>query len=451
MKKKENTVTPETPGTDTAVKTKRGRKPRTKKPEEAEPNTDTVSEPSKDVNAAGDSKDNKSDAGLESALSEPAITNTEDAAEPILNPTETADTSNKEATVTEPVKASMETDAAESAPEPTSEATPVQDAVPTEINPEMKTDMENSEPDNTDTADSGVAAVPDAKPVSQVIESPLKLMKQEFQARSQKIREQMRNIQDSFLIIGFQLFWIRENNMFRVLNYKNIYSFAEAEYGIKKTTCCNFINIIENYAERDENGNVIESIADCYKNYSSSQLVAMLGMPLEMQQQVTPDMSVRAINRLRKSEPEMPVIETTPSLVESKPKTDSPIPAPAHKETIRAEPKTAEEPTTTDDEPDTAQTSGTADTSETTTALNDGTDSETIAEKIAEKDTEATNTPEDGKTADISETDTAEAVETLMELDNSNYQSELGKLDAMLKSIFSAHTSVRIKIVCEQG
>ena len=29
--------------------------------------------------------------------------------------------------------------------------------------------------------------------------------------------------------------------------------------GIKKTTCCNFISIVENYADRDENGNVIET------------------------------------------------------------------------------------------------------------------------------------------------------------------------------------------------
>ena len=128
---------------------------------------------------------------------------------------------------------------------------------------------------------------PEAEPVemlpapvvpTQVIESPLKRMKQEFAERAQVIKEQMRNIQNAFITIGFQLHWIRENNMFRVLNYKNVYEYAEKEYGIKKTTCCNFISIVENYADRDENGNVIESISDCYRNYSASQLVAMLGM-----------------------------------------------------------------------------------------------------------------------------------------------------------------------------
>ena len=137
-------------------------------------------------------------------------------------------------------------------------------------------------------------------PDAEVIESPFKRMKAEFHQRAQVIKEQMRNIQNSFITIGFQLHWIRENKMYRVLDYRNVYEYAEKEYGIKKTTCSNIISIIENYAERDAAGNVVESIADCYRNYSASQLVAMLGMDDEMKQQVTPDMSVRAINRMRK-------------------------------------------------------------------------------------------------------------------------------------------------------
>ena len=83
---------------------------------------------------------------------------------------------------------------------------------------------------------------PEAEPVetlpapvaSTVIDSPLKRMKQEFSERAQVIKEQMQNIQNAFITIGFQLHWIRENNMFRVLNYKNVYEYAEKEYGISK-------------------------------------------------------------------------------------------------------------------------------------------------------------------------------------------------------------------------
>lgn len=131
--------------------------------------------------------------------------------------------------------------------------------------------------------------------------SPMVQLKQEFDKRSGIIRTEMKNLQTAFLTIGFQLHWIKNNNMFRVLNYRSITEYAEKEFGIKKSTCSNFIQIIENYADRDADGNVIESLAKCYRNFSSSQLVAMLGMTDEQKQQITPDTSVRTINRIRKS------------------------------------------------------------------------------------------------------------------------------------------------------
>lgn len=274
---------------------------------------------------------------------------------------------------------------------------------------------------------------------TQVIDSPLKRMKQEFSERSQIIREQMRNIQNAFITIGFQLHWIRENNMFRVLNYKNVYEYAEKEYGLKKTTCCNFISIIENYAERDENGEVIESIADCYRNYSASQLVAMLGMNEDMRQQVTPDMSVRAINRLRKGGPEPGTVETSPA--------------------PEVEPAPVKEPETEKD------------------AENPAAEEEPVPDETdREEEPEAEEMPE-AESSEMSEDDTAgepedtgefqtdadlrelpeEAVPdgnvgTLAEIDSySDYRSMAEELDLLMRNVFAEDASVRVKIVCVQG
>lgn len=62
---------------------------------------------------------------------------------------------------------------------------------------------------------------------AQIVESPLKLMKQEFQRRSQVIRNEMLNIQNSFVTIGFQLHWMRAGGIgcpkiARELNEKGI-------------------------------------------------------------------------------------------------------------------------------------------------------------------------------------------------------------------------------------
>ena len=154
-------------------------------------------------------------------------------------------------------------------------------------------------------ADAAAAAEPRPAIVEEKTpEPPCVCIQTEFRKRTGIIREQLANIQNSFVTIGFQLHWIKEHNMFRNMNYKNIYEYAEKEYGIGRSSCSNLICIIENYAERDGKGEVIESISECYRNYSSSQLVAMIGMPDSMKKEVTPDMSVRAINRMRKGIPE---------------------------------------------------------------------------------------------------------------------------------------------------
>lgn len=274
---------------------------------------------------------------------------------------------------------------------------------------------------------------------TQVIDSPLKRMKQEFSERSQIIREQMRNIQNAFITIGFQLHWIRENNMFRVLNYKNVYDYAEKEYGLKKTTCCNFISIIENYAERDENGEVIESIADCYRNYSASQLVAMLGMNEDMRQQVTPDMSVRAINRLRKGEPEPGTVATSSAPVEEpapvkepEPEKDAENPAP-EEEPVPEETYRGEEPE--------AEEMREAESSEMS---EDDTAGEPEGTGEFQMDADVRELPE--------ETVPDGNVGTLAEIDSySDYQSMADELDLLMRNVFSADASVRVKIVCVQG
>ncbi len=257
------------------------------------------------------------------------------------------------------------------------------------------------------------------KPAAQVVDSPLKRMKQEFTERTNVIKQEMRNIQNSFLVIGFQLHWIKANNMYKVLNYKNIMDYAEKEFGIKKSTCCNFINIIETYAERDENGEVIESIAECYRNFSSSQLIAMIGMPEEMQQQVTPDMSVRAINRLRKGEPEQPMVDAPKAVISgAKPAESLPVhevPKPAVPVPVHEIPKPA------------------------------------ISVPIHEipKTLGAANSP---AANNVSKPLENHVPRTLLEIESySGYRSAADKIDKLVKEAFKAGKRMKVKLVCEEG
>lgn len=272
------------------------------------------------------------------------------------------------------------------------------------------------------------------KPAAQVVDSSLKRMKQEFSERTNVIKQEMRNIQNSFLVIGFQLHWIKTNNMYKVLNYKNIMDYAEKEFGIKKSTCCNFINIIETYAERDENGEVIESIAECYRNFSSSQLIAMIGMPEEIQQQVTPDMSVRAINRLRKGEPETPTVDAPKAVIsEAKPTASVPVhgvPKPAAYVPVHEVPKTAV--------PMSVQEAAKP--------------AAAMPVREAPKPVGTAGSPAANNIGRLLENHGEHVPRTLLEIESySGYRSAVDKIDRLVKEAFKAGKRMKVKLVCEEG
>lgn len=292
------------------------------------------------------------------------------------------------------------------------------------------------EPGQGNTDENVSAPVLATTATAQIVESPLKQMKKEFQRRSQVIRDEMLNIQNSFVTIGFQLHWIHRNNMFRVLNYKSIYEYAEKECNIKRTTCCNLICIIENYADRDEQGEVIESIADCYRNYSASQLVAMLGMPEDMKEQVSPDMSVRAINRLKKGGPEPGEVETSSALSEE------PAPVKEPEKGTAPEEETVPDDTVREEEPEAGEMQ------------------EAESPKAAEDDTAREEEPEGTGTVQMDddvrelpeEAVPDENIGTLAEIDSyTDYQSMQDELDLIMRNVFAEDSSVRVKIVCVQG
>ena len=125
-------------------------------------------------------------------------------------------------------------------------------------------------------------------------------LSREFKKRAGVISKNIANIENSFLMIAFNLHWIYENKMYKQAGAKNIYDYAESEYGLGKTTCSNLICIINNFAERDENGKVIEKIAECYRRFKQSQLVALIGMSPDEISKVDEKTSVRKIIQMRK-------------------------------------------------------------------------------------------------------------------------------------------------------
>lgn len=121
----------------------------------------------------------------------------------------------------------------------------------------------------------------------------------EIQRRTNIIKTELKKAETSFFKIAFNLYWIKENNAYMALGYDNIEQFARDEFGIKKTTCYDYLNVVERFGV-NENG-VITDLQSDYKSYSSTKLIAMSSLTdTEIKENIKPDMSVSEIKKVKK-------------------------------------------------------------------------------------------------------------------------------------------------------
>ena len=135
------------------------------------------------------------------------------------------------------------------------------------------------------------------------------------------IEENQKKGTKAFISIAVSLFGIYEHELYKEKNYANIYDFAFEQFGLSKTNVFNYLNIVKNFGMKDENGEGFKGLKAEYEKFSSSQLISMLNE--QLREEITPDMSVREINRKRRYwEEEHPVTtdEKGTSVASKKPK-----------------------------------------------------------------------------------------------------------------------------------
>lgn len=125
---------------------------------------------------------------------------------------------------------------------------------------------------------------------------------EEFKNRSDKINESMAGIDFSLETIALNLYWIYYHMAYKAAGCDTIVQYAKKVFGYEKTTCYAFIAIVERFANRDEDGNLLEEFDPRYKDYSFSKLSLMVGLTDEqIEKTLKPSMSVRDIKNFIKS------------------------------------------------------------------------------------------------------------------------------------------------------
>ena len=126
------------------------------------------------------------------------------------------------------------------------------------------------------------------------------------QELTNKIKGALYDIANSFVYIGFLLCEANSLGSFKEWGYFSIYEYASSELGFKKSSVNNFMNICRTFSSNFSScGEALPYsmiLKDDYRNFNYSQLVEMLSMDDKKRSQVTPDMTVKQIRLLKKSD-----------------------------------------------------------------------------------------------------------------------------------------------------
>lgn len=108
------------------------------------------------------------------------------------------------------------------------------------------------------------------------------------------INKALINADKEFLKVACCIWEIDNKKLFRAGQYKNISECIQDIYGIKHTMTYGYIAIVERFFDKDENNHPV-GLNENFKDFGLSQLSIMAKCDERLLEDITPDMSVRAI------------------------------------------------------------------------------------------------------------------------------------------------------------
>lgn len=99
----------------------------------------------------------------------------------------------------------------------------------------------------------------------------------------------------SFIAIGYYLKHIRDNELYQEDGHATIWDFAQAEYGISKSTASRYMTMNDRFSK----GGNSPSLQKRYQDFDKSKLQEMLSLTDEQLEQVTPEMRVEDIRAMK--------------------------------------------------------------------------------------------------------------------------------------------------------
>lgn len=127
----------------------------------------------------------------------------------------------------------------------------------------------------------------------------IQLASKSLDSLTENIRREVDGISKSFCKIGYFLWKIREDKLYLARDFKNVYDFGESVLGFRKSSTGNYISVCERFSRRDAKGNPSRELMDDYKSFSYTQLTEVLSLPEGKEKEVSPDMTVKEIRKIK--------------------------------------------------------------------------------------------------------------------------------------------------------
>lgn len=110
-------------------------------------------------------------------------------------------------------------------------------------------------------------------------------------------KEKMVAAAENFVAVGYYLKHIRDDELYKNKGYENIWECAKQELNLTQSTASRYISICEKFSSDGDS----PYLGEKYKEYGKSQLQELLTISdQKLIEQVTPDMSVKQIQKLKR-------------------------------------------------------------------------------------------------------------------------------------------------------
>lgn len=119
-----------------------------------------------------------------------------------------------------------------------------------------------------------------------------------YEDAKELVKKNLLKTVSSFIAAGYWLKRIRDSRDYEMDGYTSLWECAESEFGLKVSEASRAMSMNDKYSI-DGNSPFIQ---DTYKNYNKSQLQEMLTMSDEQIEQVSPDMSIKDIRKIKNPE-----------------------------------------------------------------------------------------------------------------------------------------------------